>query len=231
MDNLNDRLLLLKGRINAAAERAGRSGDDIELMAVSKTRTRIEIDNAYSSGLRLFGENRVHEAADKFISPPSGIKLHLIGHLQTNKAKTAAGTFSCVESIDKVKTAAALDKYCVGMDKVMDILLELNTSGEDSKNGFDDNSALFYAIDEILMLKNLRIRGLMTIAPFTSDKGLVRGAFRLLYETGNEMNRRYPELSAGILSMGMSSDFETAIEEGSTRIRVGTTIFGERDYS
>ena len=230
METFEDRIQSITERVKSAAERAGRSVDEIEIMAVTKTRSYADVNAMYNSGIHLFGENRVQEAEEKFKNSILKADLHLIGHLQSNKAKTAAEIFSCVESIDKVKTADALNKWCIEKGKIMNILLELNTSGEESKNGFPDNNTLFYAMDEILPFPNLKIRGLMTICPFTMDKKRIRASFRTLFNTGIELNKRFPDISANVLSMGMSSDFEIAVEEGATRIRLGTILFGKRDY-
>ncbi len=230
METFEDRIQSITERVKSAAERAGRSVDEIEIMAVTKTRSYADVNAMYNSGIHLFGENRVQEAEEKFKNSILKADLHLIGHLQSNKAKTAAEIFSCVESIDKVKTADALNKWCIEKGKIMNILLELNTSGEESKNGFPDNNTLFYAMDEILPFPNLKIRGLMTIGPFTMDKKRIRASFRTLFNTGIELNKRFPDISANVLSMGMSSDFEIAVEEGATRIRLGTILFGKRDY-
>ncbi len=233
MDYLRERLVAIEERIEAASVRCGRKREEIELLAVTKTLPLACAEDAYALGLRLFGENRVKEAVEKY-GNRSGMmdtRLHLIGHLQRNKARDASRFFDCVESIDKTETAIALNAYCAQAGKTMDILLEVNTSGEVSKSGFPDDSALFASIDSILSLSNLRIQGLMTVGPLTDEERIVRASFARLRELFEKLKSLYPELYLSVLSMGMSGDFELAIEEGSTRIRVGTALFGPRTYA
>lgn len=200
-------------------------------MAVSKTRTVEEIMEAYNAGHRLFGENRVKEGEDKFNSLPEDIELHLIGHLQRNKVKHTLPLYSWVESIDKFDTAEELEKRCEKEQHVMNILLEVNTSDEDSKNGFLHENTARACIDSILSsCPNLSIRGLMTIAPFTDNEKAIRKSFSALRDFFETLKREYRECNFDTLSMGMSSDFHLAIEEGSTLVRVGTAIFGKREY-
>jgi len=212
----------------SAARRAGRKAEDVKLMAVTKTVDVPRIRAAFNAGLRLFGENRVQEAAEKYAEIQADYSLHLIGHLQRNKAKTAAYLFDCVQSIDKLKTAEALTQHLTP-GRTMDILLEVNTSGEESKYGFLRDDDVFRCVDQLLDLATVCIRGVMTIAPFVDDEGAVRGAFRRLRTLRDDLISRYPEADWSELSMGMTGDFEIAVEEGSTMIRVGTGIFGKRD--
>lgn len=228
MDTLQNRLDIIEDRIDAAVRRAGRSRDEVKLMAVSKTRTRPEVEEAYGLGLRLFGENRVLEAQEKFLGLPSDVELHLIGHLQRNKAKIAAATVGCVQSLDKISTARALEQHCAALDKTMAVYIEINTSGESSKEGITDDQELSSTVEELLSLPHLRIRGLMTMAPFTDDEDAIRASFRTLRRQREHLASRFPAGDFSELSMGMSSDFELAIEEGSTLIRVGTQLFGAR---
>jgi hypothetical protein len=225
---IRDNVERLRDRIAAAAVRSGRKADDVKLMAVTKTVDVDRIRAAFAAGLRLFGENRVQEAADKYAELQADYGLHLIGHLQRNKAKTAAYLFDCVQSIDKLKTAEALVRHLTpGRD--MDVLLEVNTSGEESKYGFVRDDDVFRCVDQLLELPTLHIRGLMTIAPFVDDERTIRASFRRLRELRDSLVSRYPGTDWVELSMGMTSDFEIAVEEGSTMIRVGTGIFGKRD--
>lgn len=218
----------VRENIEKACARSGRKADDVTLMAVTKTKPRELADAAYDAGIRVFGENRVQEAESKYAEfYPEG-ELHLIGHLQSNKAKPAAKVFSWVQSIDKLKTAKALDKQLRELGTRMNILLEINTSGEESKYGYLSKDAFFRDIDAVLELDTLVVRGLMTIGPLTPDSERVRAAFRSLRKTFDETVSRYPELNIDTLSMGMSGDYESAIEEGSTLVRVGTTLFGAR---
>jgi len=229
LDVFTDNLRSARKRMAEAARRAGRDAADIRLLAVTKTLPSSYIDVARAAGLTLFGENRVQEAQGKYQSlVSSGIELHLIGHLQRNKAKIAASLFRCVQSIDKLQTAEALNRHCSELGGKMDILLEFNTSGEDTKFGFVEEKQLEEACENITRLDHLRVRGLMTIGPFTTDQDRVRRAFARLQKMYQGLQDRYPELSLDILSMGMSSDFEVAIEEGANLIRLGTVLFGSR---
>jgi PLP dependent protein len=225
--SIREALADVRRRMDAAARRAGRNPSDVRLMAVTKTFPREAVLEALEAGLGLFGENRVQEAEEKYAEVPGRPELHLIGHLQRNKAKAASGLFSCVQSIDKLETAEALDVRCAERGVGMDVLLELNTSGEESKSGFLDRDCLLRCLDAMRRLGHLRVRGLMTVGPLGGDETRIRESFtrlRMLYE----------ELKAGgvpgldTLSMGMSGDFEVAIEEGSTLVRVGTALFGSR---
>lgn len=229
MERVEENLIRIQERVLNAANAAGRDADDIAIMAVTKTFDRGAVDAAYNAGIRLFGENRVFEAAEKYESRPADLRLHLVGHLQRNKAKTAAAVFDCVESIDKIATATALEKNCSERSTVLDILLEYNTSDESAKSGIISNEDLFSCCDKILELPHLRLKGMMTIAPFTDDKSRIRSSFALLRSLFEEIKDRYNPDDFDTLSMGMSGDFELAIAEGSTCIRVGTALFRSRD--
>ncbi len=222
------RLEAVRARIEAAARRAGRPAGAVRLMAVTKTFPRAVVEAALRGGLRLFGENRVQEAVDKYRGLPEPVELHLIGHLQRNKAKAAASTFTCVQSIDKLETALALDRFCRAGGRSMDILLEVNTSGEESKSGFRSEGDLLAALDGIRSETRLTVRGLMTVGPFTREPDPIRRAFVRLRELSERLRGRYPDLPLDTLSMGMSGDFEAAVEEGATLVRLGTALFGSR---
>lgn len=215
----------------AVAVRAGRKESEIRLMSVTKTKPYEYVEAAYKAGSRLFGENRVNELAEKFSSFYPDGEVHLIGHLQRNKAKEAVKYASSIDSVDKFETAAAINKYCEEFGKTMDILLEYNTSGEESKSGFGSEDRFFETVDRIRELPFVRIRGLMTVGPLTDDRDAIRLAFRHLASLFSEVDRRHPDLKIKELSMGMSSDFDIAIEEGSTIIRIGTRLFGARNYN
>jgi PLP dependent protein len=229
--NIEERLRRVQDRIAAAAGRAGRDHSRVRLMVVSKFRSDDEIAEAYRAGARLFGESRVQEGARKaaalFSSLP-GSECHLIGHLQSNKAKEAITSFSCVQSMDSVRLAGILLKESAAAGKRLDVFLEAHT-GEESKAGFREADELWRTLD---LIRNdargsLIPQGLMTMAPFTADQPALRSSFRKLSALGREWAARYPESPAPLLSMGMSNDFEIAIEEGSDLVRVGTAIFGE----
>ncbi len=214
--------------MDAAAARSGRTGDTVRLMAVTKTLPREMVAAALEEGLTLFGENRVQEAQEKYAGLPGTWELHLIGHLQRNKARIAAGLFSCVQSIDKVETAAALDQARSEGASPLDVLLEMNTSGEESKHGARTRDELLACLDAAAAMPGLRVRGLMTVGPLTADRSAVRRSFAALASLFNEIRTQgIPGFDT--LSMGMSGDFEEAIEEGSTLVRIGSAIFGPRN--
>jgi PLP dependent protein len=222
----------VRERIDQAARRAGRNPQEITLMAVSKTFPPQRIREAYEAGLRVFGENRVQEFTGKSdaLRDLAGAEWHLIGHLQSNKANKAAELFSAVDSIDSVKLAEKLNAAAERLGKTLSVLIEVNVGGEEAKSGIDPQS---HELDAILesasQFHNLNVRGLMTIPPFTDDPEGARPYFRQLRELRDRISaRRLPRIEMAILSMGMSHDFEIAIAEGSTCVRVGTGIFGER---
>jgi len=222
----------VRERIGAAARRAGRSLEDIALMAVSKTQPAEHIREAYEAGLRVFGENRVQEFANKVnaLRDLHNAEWHMIGHLQTNKAVRTAELFRAVDSVDSLKLAEKLDAAARALGRKLDVLVEINVGGEEAKSGAAQDSP---ALDELLMaaprLEALVFRGLMTVPPFSDDPQGARPYFRELHELRDEIAaRKLPAITMDQLSMGMSHDFEVAIEEGSTCVRVGTAIFGER---
>ena len=219
-------------RIAATARRAGRRPEEIALMAVSKTHAPERIREAYASGLRLFGENRVQEFAGKTaaLADLTGAEWHMIGHLQSNKAGKAAELFVAVDSVDSVKLAEKLDAAARSLNKKLLVLIEINVGGETAKTGVAPDSR---GLEELLLaaprLEALEFRGLMTVPPFTDDPEDARPYFRKLRELRDRIAaRKLAGVGTHILSMGMSHDFEVAIAEGSTCIRVGTAIFGAR---
>lgn len=218
----------VRERIARAAGRSGRGSEAVRLMAVTKTLPAELALSAAAEGVTLFGENRVQEAEGKWGLVPEGLELHLIGHLQRNKARVAAGLFSCVQSVDKVETARELSRFCVALGKRCDVLVEVNTSGEQSKGGVPGREELLTLVAGILDLPALRLRGLMTVGPLTRDEKAIRAAFALLRGLLDDARRAAPAAAPEILSMGMSGDFEAAIEEGSTLVRLGTALFGPR---
>ena len=223
---LRRRLQQTRVRVAAAAARAGRNADDVRIMAVTKTRPRATLEAALAAGLDLIGENRVQEAAAKLDPPLPHAEVHLIGHLQRNKARHAARLFHAVQSIDKLATAQALQHALEATGGTMDVLLELNTSGEPAKHGFSNATELRRALEEVAALDRLRVRGLMTMAVWSADAGAVRGCFRTLRRLFEELAPARPAFDT--LSMGMSGDFEIAVEEGATLVRLGTVLFGAR---
>jgi PLP dependent protein len=227
-----ENLAVVRERIAAAARRAGRSPSEIALMAVSKTQPVDLIREAYAAGQRLFGENRVQEFSGKapLLQDLEDADWHLIGHLQTNKAVKAAELFHAVDSIDSLKLAQKLDAAARNAGMKLDVLIEVNVGGEAAKSGVVSASQ---ELDDLLAaaprLEALIFRGLMTVPPFTDDPEGARPYFRKLRELRDEIARRkLPAVAMDQLSMGMSHDFEVAIAEGSTCVRVGTAIFGVR---
>ncbi|GHV94021.1 YggS family pyridoxal phosphate enzyme [Spirochaetia bacterium] len=219
----------IEERIQKACAVSGRKREEITLMGVSKFHPIEFVEEAWQGGIRCFGESRVREGAEKFEGfreGRSGAELHLIGTLQRNKAKTAAVAFDCIQSLDRENLIGELAK-CAG-GKVLPVLLELHT-GEESKSGFVGLDELFSAAELALGFSSLRPRGLMTMAPFTADTERIRASFRLLAKAQKELERRFPPAENwSCLSMGMSGDFEIAIQEGATLLRIGSAIFGER---
>jgi len=196
-------------------------------MAVTKTLPIAHALAAAEAGVTLFGENRVQEAVEKWSGSKPG-ELHLIGHLQRNKARAAASLFDAVDSIDKIETARALARACAEAGRRCDILLEVNTSGEESKSGVREEGELLELLAAALALPELRVRGLLTIGPLTEEEPPVRRAFARLRSLLESCARAAPGAGLETLSMGMSSDFEIAVEEGSTLVRLGTVLFGPR---
>jgi PLP dependent protein len=224
-----ENIAAIRGRIANAARLAGRDPGEIALMAVCKTKPAEAIREGYVAGQRMFGENRVQEFAGKAaaLGDLRDARFHMIGHLQSNKAKAAAELFSAVDSLDSIKLAERLDSAAQGLNKTLDILIEINVGGEEAKSGVAlDSPELFQIMEHSKEWKHLQVRGLMTVPPFTEDPEGARPYFRKLRELRDSLTKRGFVLEQ--LSMGMSHDFEVAIEEGSTCVRVGTAIFGER---
>ena len=222
----------IRERIAAATHRAGRSESEVALLAVTKTHPPELIREAYAAGLRLFGENRVQEFAAKAhdLASLSETQWHMIGHLQTNKAARAAELFNAIDSVDSVKLADKLNSTALTLNKKVDVLIEVNVGGESAKSGVaPDSPELAQLLLSAPRFEALQFRGLMTVPPFTEDPELARPFFRRLREIRDSIAARHlPAIHMDVLSMGMSHDFEAAIEEGSTCIRIGTAIFGER---
>ena len=230
--SIPENISAVRRRIAEAARRAGRRAEEIALMAVSKTHPPERIREVYAAGLRLFGENRVQEFAGKAaaLADLLGVDWHMIGHLQTNKAGRAAELFGAVDSVDSVKLAEKLDAAARNLGKKLGVLIEINVGGEAAKGGLaPDSDELEALLKAAPRLEALEFRGLMTIPPFTDDAEDARPYFRAVRELRDAITaRKLPAVGLGVLSMGMSHDFEAAIEEGSTCVRVGTAIFGQR---
>lgn len=217
-------------RIRQACERSGRSVSEITLIAVSKTKPFEMIEEAYTAGMREFGENKPQELRDKAKQCQLPIRWHMIGTLQSNKIKYVVGTACCIHSVDSINLAAAIEKEAKKQETKIDILLEVNIAKEASKHGFLQEEVMD-AVNEISKMPHLCLRGLMTVAPYTENAEENRIYFRKMKQLLIDISsKNIDNISMDILSMGMSSDYEIAIEEGATMIRVGTGIFGERIY-
>ncbi|PYX08335.1 MAG: YggS family pyridoxal phosphate-dependent enzyme [Acidobacteria bacterium] len=230
--SVGENVARVRDRIASAARRAGRNPGEIALMAVTKTHPPERIREAHAAGLRLFGENRVQEFANKAdaLRDLEDAEWHMIGHLQSNKAANAAELFAAIDSVDSLKLAEKLNSSALKLSKKLTALIEINVGGEAAKSGLSPGSRELETILEAApRLTNLEFRGLMTIPPFTENPEDARPYFRQLRSLRDALAaRKLPAISTDALSMGMSHDFEIAIEEGSTCVRVGTAIFGER---
>ncbi len=228
--SIAENISTIRERIAQAARRANRSPEEITLMAVTKTVAAARIKEAYSAGIRVFGENRVQEYATKAaaLHDLQEARWHLIGHLQSNKSNQGAELFAAIDSLDSMRLAQRLNSAAHERDKKLETLLEINIGGEGSKHGFPPDSAeLQDLLKQSAEFTHLKIGGLMAVPPFTEDAEGARPYFRQLRQLRDELAKT-SGMSLGTLSMGMSHDFEVAIEEGSTCVRVGTAIFGER---
>lgn len=230
MIDLEKRCAEIRSRIDKAARKAGRNPEGIELMAVTKTRELPELIEAWEVGLRLFGENRVQEAARKIASWPAERRAQwrLIGNLQRNKARKALELFSRIDSLDRLELAFDLQRVLSETNRKIDVLIEVNTSGEPSKHGIAPNGLEELLEGVLQRCPNLTVRGLMTLGPLNADPGEVAASFSLLRELRDRVSKEFG-LEMPELSMGMSDDFEIAIEQGSTCVRLGRALFGPRE--
>jgi PLP dependent protein len=242
VSTFKERLESIEGRIEAACRRAGRLRSEVRLMAVSKTHPASAIVEAMEAGITLFGENRVQEFERKQaelqalgvrvagISNQEGIEIHLIGHLQSNKTAKAAQLFTAVDTVDSLRIASRLHEAAAGLGRSLPVLLEIKLSAEEAKAGFDPEGAeLRELLERMPELTSLKLHGLMTVPPLDEDPETARASFRKLRKLREELTQSYPALEFSALSMGMSGDFEIAIEEGSTLVRIGTALFGMRE--
>ena len=237
MTALKDNLEKLEEEIAQACRRAARPRAEVELMAVSKTYPAEVIAEAAALGLKLFGENRVQEFAGKASDATAlrsacrddEIRVHLIGHLQSNKAQRAVEIFDAIDSLDSLRLAERLNDAAAKLGKQLPVMIEVKLSSEETKAGLDPDSAdAAQLLERLPELSRLELRGPMTIAPFGVSEAETRACFRSLREWRERWSAAHPRLSLDVLSMGMSGDFALAIEEGATRIRVGTSLFGAR---
>ena len=217
-------------KIAEACERAGRKREDVTLIAVSKTKPVEMLREAYEAGARDFGENKVQELLEKIPAMPEDVRWHMIGHLQRNKVKSVVGKVYMIHSVDSLRLAEEISREAVKQQVTVRILLEVNVAGEESKFGTTVQEA-FSLAENAARLPGIRIEGLMTIAPYVEDSEENRSIFQKLKQLSVDISaKNIDNVSMNILSMGMTGDYSTAVEEGATCVRVGTGIFGHRDY-
>ncbi|MBP3488133.1 MAG: YggS family pyridoxal phosphate-dependent enzyme [Roseburia sp.] len=227
---LKENLKNVEEHIEAACKRAGRSRDEVTLIAVSKTKPVEMLQEIYDTGTRHFGENKVQELCDKMEQMPSDIHWHMIGHLQRNKVKYIVGKVALIHSVDTYRLAEEINIQAKKRNIKVPILVEVNIAGEESKFGTSAEDAILL-VEDISKLENVQIKGLMTIAPYVTDPEENRLYFRKIKQLSVDItHKNIDNVSMEILSMGMTGDYEVAIEEGATMVRVGTGIFGERNY-
>lgn len=228
---IKDQLEDVEARIQAACRRAGRSRDEVTLIAVSKTKPVETLREAYDLGVRVFGENKVQELTAKYEALPDDIHWHMIGHLQTNKVKYIIDKVDLIHSVDSLKLAETIEKEAEKHALTADILVEVNVAQEESKFGLKTEEVIPF-IEKISGFSHVNVRGLMTIAPFVENPEENRSIFADLHQLSVDIsNKNIDNVNVSILSMGMTNDYEIAIEEGATMVRVGTGIFGARNYS
>jgi PLP dependent protein len=223
-----DNYRLIEKKIRQIASARG-AGNGITIISVSKTFSAQVIQEAIDSGITIFGENKVQEAREKIPVLKGPFSFHMIGHLQSNKAREAVALFDVIHSIDKEETAAKVNEEAKKIEKVQKVLIQVNVSGEESKSGAEAEGS-FSLAEHILKLENVSLIGLMTMAPFTDNRGIIRDVFSKTRELRDSINSRLG-IDLKELSMGMSSDYDIAVEEGATMVRIGAAIFGERTYS
>ncbi|MBO4533396.1 MAG: YggS family pyridoxal phosphate-dependent enzyme [Treponema sp.] len=234
MSDIKANLQEVQSLINKAEAQAGRSNDSVKLMAVSKFHPKEAVEEAIACGQLLFGENRVQEAVQKFtpiLAANPKVELHIIGQLQTNKVKQAVTIAASIDSVDRLDLLKEIEKQCAKLDKTIKVLFEYHT-GEESKAGFTSEEALIEALEACKRgdFPHIIPSGFMTMAPFTQDQELIHKSFITLRTLAQKLKEQYPQFPLKELSMGMSGDFEAAIQQGSTMVRVGTAIFGQRNY-
>ena len=229
---IGDRIAEVRSEIRLRCEKVNRDPSEVTLIAVSKTKPLSMILEALECGQTEFGENKVQEMCEKQAQiPERPVHWHLIGHLQSNKVKKAVSVADMIHSVDSLSLAKEIDKYAEKSGKCQDILIEVNVAAEESKFGVTPEEVL-PLVKEIALLQNVRLRGFMTVAPYTDDAETNRPYFRRMHDLMVDINRKnIDNISVDVLSMGMSGDYGVAVEEGATHVRVGTYLFGERDYS
>ena len=225
---LKEQLEDVEKRIQAACDRSGRRREDVTLIAVSKTKPVSTLQEAYDLGIRVFGENKVQELTEKYEALPKDIHWHMIGHLQTNKVKYIVDKVDLIHSVDSLRLAETIEKEAEKHNCHANILLEVNVAEEESKFGLKTNEVI-PLVEKIAYLPHITVRGLMTIAPFVENPEENREIFKKLYQFAVDIGRKnIDNVTMDVLSMGMTGDYQVAIEEGATMVRVGTGIFGAR---
>ncbi|XCP83797.1 YggS family pyridoxal phosphate-dependent enzyme [Roseburia hominis] len=228
---ITENLREVERRIDEACRRAGRNREDVTLIAVSKTKPLEMLEEAYEAGERYFGENKVQELADKYEEMPKDIHWQMIGHLQRNKVKYIIDKAELIHSVDSIRLAETIEKEAAKKGIIANVLLEVNMAREESKFGLMPDEVMNF-VKEIVRFQHIRVQGLMTIAPFVADPEENRKHFANLRKLSVDIRKeKVNNVNMSILSMGMTNDFEVAVEEGATMVRVGTAIFGERDYT
>ena len=228
---IRDQLHDVEKKIQAACERAGRKREEVTLIAVSKTKPVEVLQEAYDLGVRVFGENKVQELTEKYDALPRDIRWHMIGHLQTNKVKYIVEKAELIHSVDSLRLAQAIKKEAAKRERTVDILVEVNVAEEESKFGVRVDEVIPF-IEKLALFSHIHVCGLMTIAPFVENPEENRPIFKNLHKLSVDIaHKNIDNVNVNILSMGMTNDYEVAIEEGATMVRVGTGIFGARDYT
>lgn len=228
---LKEQLEQVKQNIQEACDKSGRKSGEVTLIAVSKTKPVAMLQEAYDLGVRVFGENKVQELVDKYEVLPKDIEWHMIGHLQTNKVKYIIDKVAMIHSVDSIKLAETIEKEAAKKNCIANILIEVNVAEEDSKFGLKVEEVIPF-IKKISVFPHIRVKGLMTIAPFVENAEENRAVFADLRKLSVDIeSKNIDNTNMSVLSMGMTNDYEVAVEEGATMVRVGTGIFGERNYN
>ena len=228
---VTENLRQVEEKICRACERSGRKREEVTLIAVSKTKPLEDLEEAYHLGVRVFGENKVQELVDKYDSLPKDIEWHMIGHLQRNKVKYIIDKAAYIHSVDSLRLAETIEKEAAKRNITVNILIEVNVAGEESKFGLMPEEVDEF-VTKIAEFRHIQIKGLMTIAPFVENPEENRSIFQRLHKLSVDIgSKNVDNITMRILSMGMTNDYEIAIEEGATMVRVGTGIFGARNYS
>ena len=228
---LKEQLKEVERRIQAACDRAGRKREEVTLIAVSKTKPVSMIEETYQLGIHVYGENKVQELTEKYEILPKDIEWHMIGHLQTNKVKYIVDKVALIHSVDSLRLAETIENEAAKHNVTVPILIEVNVAQEESKFGLKTEEVLSL-VESVAALPHINIKGLMTIAPYVEDPEENRGIFRQLKKLSVDIAaKNINNVNMSVLSMGMTGDYQVAVQEGATMVRVGTGIFGERDYS